>query len=38
MLDVAVHQSPRIIERQWRSLSDVLSFERFVPASIFPFD
>lgn len=26
MLDVALHQSPRIVQRQWRSRSDALSF------------
>ena len=31
-LDVTLRQSPRIIERQWRSRPDALSFERFVPA------
>jgi len=32
MLDVALHQTPRIFQRQWRSRPDALSFERFVPA------
>ena len=31
MLDVALHQTPRIIQRQWRSWPDALSFARFVP-------
>src|SRR5262249_27857021 len=31
-LDVTLHQSPRIIERQWRSRPDAPPFERFVPA------
>src|ERR1017187_4635020 len=34
VLDVALHQTPRIFQRQWRSRPDALSFERFVP----PFD
>ena len=32
VLDVALHQTPRIVQRQWRSRPDALSFERFVPA------
>ena len=32
MLDVALHQTPRIVQRQWRSRPDALSLERFVPA------
>jgi hypothetical protein len=32
MLDVALHQMPRIVQRQWRSWPDALSFEGFVPA------
>lgn len=32
MLDVALYQTPRIVQRQWRSRPDALSFERFVPA------
>src|SRR5262249_27632710 len=31
MLDVALHQTPRIVQRQWRSWPDSLPFERFVP-------
>jgi hypothetical protein len=31
MLDVALHQTPRIVQRQWRSRPDALCFERFVP-------
>jgi hypothetical protein len=31
MLDGAVHQTPRIVPRQWRSRPDALSFARFVP-------
>ena len=31
MLDVALHQTPRIVQRQWRSRPDALSLERFVP-------
>src|SRR5690242_1434447 len=36
MLDVALHQPPRIVQRQWRSRPDALSFERFVPTFDFP--
>src|SRR5208337_5191993 len=32
MLDVALHQSPRIFQRQRRSRPDALPPERFVPA------
>src|ERR1700730_3380535 len=32
MLDVALHQTPRIFQRQRRSRPDALSLERFVPA------
>jgi hypothetical protein len=32
MIDVALHQTPRIVQRQWRSRPDALSFERFVSA------
>src|SRR5216683_5910314 len=32
MLYVALHQTPRFFQRQWRSRPDALSFERFVPA------
>ena len=31
MLDVALHKTPRIVQRQWRSGPNALSFERFVP-------
>ena len=31
MLDVALYQTPRIVQRQRRSRPDALSFERFVP-------
>ena len=31
MLDIALHQTPRIVQRQWRSRPDALFFERFVP-------
>src|SRR5262245_22409716 len=31
MLDVAFHQTPRIVQRRWRSRPDALSLERFVP-------
>jgi hypothetical protein len=31
MLDVALHQTPRIFQRQWCSRPDALPFERFVP-------
>src|SRR5437899_13030106 len=31
MLDVGLHQTPRIVQRQWRSRPDALAFERFVP-------
>jgi hypothetical protein len=31
MLHVALHQPPRILQRQRRSRPDALSFERFVP-------
>src|SRR5207244_1098784 len=31
ILDIALHQSSRVVQRQWRSRSDALSFERFVP-------
>ena len=31
MLDIALHQTPRSVQRQWRSRPDALSFERFVP-------
>jgi hypothetical protein len=31
MLDVVLHQTPRFVQRQWRSRPDALSFERFVP-------
>src|SRR5439155_25067518 len=32
MSDVALHQPPRIFQRQLRSRPDALSFQRFVPA------
>jgi hypothetical protein len=32
MLDVALHQTPRIFQRQGRSRPDALPFERFVPS------
>jgi len=32
MLDVALHQTPCIVQRQRRSRPDALSLERFVPA------
>src|ERR1700726_3243636 len=32
MLDVALHQTPRVFQRQRRSRPDALSLERFVPA------
>ena len=32
MLDVALHHTPRIVQRQWRTRPDALSFERFVPS------
>ena len=35
MLDVALHQTPCIVQRQWRSRPDALSFERFVLTSDF---
>jgi hypothetical protein len=28
MLDVALHQTPRIVQQQWHSRPDALSFER----------
>src|ERR1035438_8867606 len=31
MLDVALPQTPRIVQRQWRSGPDAFSFERLVP-------
>src|SRR5436190_14301778 len=31
MLDVALHQTPRIFQRQWRSRTDAFPFERFIP-------
>ena len=31
MLNVAPHQTPRIVQRQRRSRPDALSFKRFVP-------
>jgi hypothetical protein len=31
MLDVALHEMPRIVQRQRRSRPDALSLERFVP-------
>src|SRR5689334_13699765 len=31
MFHVALHQPPRILQRQWRSRPDALCFERFVP-------
>jgi len=31
MPDVAFYQAPLIVQRQWRSRPDALSFERFVP-------
>src|ERR1051326_433339 len=36
MLDVALHQTPRIFQRQGRSRPDALPFERFVPSFDFP--
>src|SRR5258708_3449786 len=33
---VNLHKTPRVIERQRRSWSDALPFERFVPALDFP--
>ena len=30
MLDIALHQTSRIVQRQWRSRPNALSFERFV--------
>ena len=38
MLDVALYQTARIVQRQWRSRPDALSFERLCQRSIFPFD
>ena len=38
MLDVTLHQTPRIFQRQRPSRPDALSFERFVPTFDFPFD
>ena len=38
MLDVALHKTPRIVQRQSRSGPNALSFERFVPTLDFPFD
>ena len=35
MLDVPLHQTPRIVQGQWRSRPDASSFERFVQRSIF---
>ena len=32
MLDVALHQTPCIVQGKWRSRPDALSFERFVAA------
>src|SRR5439155_15845876 len=31
MLNVARHQTPRIVQRQWRPWPDAFAFERFVP-------
>jgi hypothetical protein len=31
MLYVALHETPYMVQRQWRSRTDALSFERFVP-------
>ena len=31
MFDVALHQTPCIVQRQWRSRPNALSLERFVP-------
>src|SRR5215472_8868504 len=31
MIDVALDETPRIIQRQWRSGPNALSFERFMP-------
>src|SRR3954469_3437807 len=36
MLDVALHQPPRILQRKRRSGPNALSFERFVPTFDFP--
>ena len=36
MLDVALHKTPRIVQRQWRSGPNALSFERFVPTLRLP--
>src|SRR6516165_10281251 len=36
MFHVALHQPPRILQRQWRSRPNALPFERFVPALNLP--
>ena len=38
MLDVTLHKTPCIFQRQRCSRPDALAFERFVPPFDFPFD
>jgi hypothetical protein len=38
MLDIAIHQSPCIVQRQWRSRPDALPLSDLCQRSIFPFD